>query len=268
LETILQIIKAVIDNLFFLVIIILIFLLSLPYLDLLPGRSPHRPTIREMVRDLLNRGPQPAKVEYDLSVAHPKKLPKGRSSGFYVSIHHRSVSAPLDKLVLDTKSGEYARLDQNAGLITGQRIKVSFFSHEIDFEPAKTFPIPLEGKQVSFQGKPKESSHLYDAPVTLSILDPEIGDDLILAIEFRVRITDYILKVIPRPVAMNFMAVTTFIVGLFSTAMGWFETIDKTVGLAGGSAFMLVGAVWFGSMNWFQHLQVIRAAQMGADKIS
>ncbi len=132
-------------------------------------------------------------------------------------------------------------------------IVVTLSSQDINFEPSDGVTLRLEDivdyRTIPFISKPVATCNAGDRLVRGSVTRKDSGEE-ILSKAFRIRVDDYAFDHVSRPGMAKVAAIFTAMASVASYALGIFEQIDTTAGLAAGTAFgVFAGAVGLG--NWY-----------------
>lgn len=186
---------------------------------------------------------------YRISVSHPKLLSLRFEAPFlfqvYTSALRSLVMKNIKKEFADQKIGEYV---QQSTISVGQVIRVNFFSPDFIFSESVTKEINDGINKITFLGKPKDSCAPGMHKVLVSISDAKTNQEF-ESLAINVYVVDFVFDHISRPLLSR---ISSVFLGLGSLAMfilTFLQEIDKTFGLASGTATAVVALAVY--VNFF-----------------
>jgi hypothetical protein len=192
-----------------------------------------------------------AKKTFNILVSYPKLISKRFEATFllqfFLAKEYTRAKENVEKEFQEQETGEHI---VGSTLKMGEKIRVKLFHPNFDFSDViiKVLDSPLN--KVVFMGKPKDNCELGPRKILVTILDARTEQEL-ESFTFTVNVVDFVFGYVSRPLLSK---VSTVILGIGSFAMfvlAFLEQIDKTAGLASGTA---VGALALGVYANFHNL--------------
>lgn len=180
---------------------------------------------------------------FSVSLACPRRMSKGYSSYFLVQLFDpadpRQAKARISKTF---KSVETQETTAESTVPSGRTVEITLSSAEIDFSASVQRIVQPGGLHGYFWGKPKDTCRPGDHPALLTITDADAGNEYD-SIPFTVNVVDYAFDHVSRPLLSKIGSTVAGLASVTSFFLTFLGQIDKTFGLASGSAGCLVAVV-------------------------
>jgi len=181
-----------------------------------------------------------------LSVAYPKLLSKRYPSIFKIIIYPLRESEKLETLIKqEIENANITNYSGNTNLVSGNFVVIELLSQDIEFTKAVTKRLSDGINDISFTGKPKDTTFVGEHRIKLSVTEKETNHEYVSLI-FKVKIVDFAFDHVSRPFLSK---LTSFILGLASVityTLTLIGKIDETFGLASGTIAALIATFVYG----------------------
>ncbi len=188
-------------------------------------------------------------ARFKVSIAHPLKLAKGYSVTFLVQIYPLHLRPSVEKRIKKVmKDWEHIEEDVGSSLTPGMSVEIALSSPDIIFLKPATKTIDKSGVDVSFFGKPTATCNPGNHTVILTIIDTST-EERYESISFRVTVVDYAFDHISKPFLVKLLSFVMGIGSFIMFVLGLLGQIDKSFGLASGTAGGAIIAYMFARMS-------------------
>jgi hypothetical protein len=178
---------------------------------------------------------QRPRLQSATTLAYPKLMSKRFASVFIVKIHpHGSRKAEREIQDAAEKYGLTA-VTHDSPVVEHQTVMIKLSSPQIEFSDPGAVVVSNEVKTVSFTGMPRDTCQPGKHAAVLSITDKE-NEVLMQSIPFEVEIVDFAFDHLSRPLLSNMVSALLVLGSLASFVLSFLGEIDKTFGLASGTA--------------------------------
>jgi len=176
---------------------------------------------------------------FTLSFAHARKLAKGFSSAFVVSLYFPEDQATVaNRLEAVFHEKEFKEKIVKTDLKPGITVHLALSSETIDFSEPKE--MTLENINIAqFTGIPKDTCSPGEHALLISIRDADTSQELFSHIVF-VEIVDYAFDHVSRPKLQTGISVASAIGAVTLWVLTFLGEIDQTWGLTAGTAAVAV----------------------------
>ena len=209
---------------------------------------PHRPTVAAKPQESVA-----AAEPLRLSLARPRRMSKGHASWFLVQFFVPQDRSRAQAAMEKTFGAEpFQETSATTELAAGLMLEIHLSSPEIEFSDPVITKIESRGTKATFWGKPKDTCNPGNHPGLLSIRDARTRQEY-ESITFSVEVVDYAFYHVSRPLLAKLASATAGLGAVAAFVLTFLGQIDKTFGLASGTAGGAVASYLFGRVAYTYH---------------